>query len=126
MCGPEGFMRAARAVAKEISVAAIHEESFGEKIVIDGNEVPGGEIYFSLSGTHRMCAPGETLLEAALNAGLWIENSCQQGVCGSCKVRLTQGTVDMDDLGGLADEDKAEGYVLACCSRVRGPISIEA
>jgi ferredoxin-NADP reductase len=33
MCGPEGFMKAARAMAREVSVAAIHEESFGEKII---------------------------------------------------------------------------------------------
>ena len=36
--GTEGFMKAARAVAIEITVAAVHEESFGEKIVIADTE----------------------------------------------------------------------------------------
>lgn len=126
MCGPEGFMKAARLVADEVAVAAVHEESFGEKIVVDDDASPGGDVYFSLSGKRGTCAPGETLLEAALNAGIWIESSCQQGVCGSCKVKLTQGTVEMDDLGGLADDEKNEGYVLACCSRPRGATSVDA
>ncbi len=126
MCGPEGFMKAARAVAEEISVAALHEESFGEKIVIGDSGGVGDKVYFSLSGKHGVCASGETLLEAALNAGIWIDSSCQQGVCGSCKVKLTQGHVDMDDLGGLSDEEKEDGYILACCSRPRGAISLEA
>jgi ferredoxin-NADP reductase len=126
MCGPEGFMKAARAMAHEVSVAAIHEESFGEKIVIEDTDGLGGEVYFAMSGKQAACAPGETLLEAALNAGIWIESSCQQGVCGSCKVKMTQGTVDMDDLGGLFDHEKDEGFVLACCSRPRGAVSLEA
>jgi ferredoxin-NADP reductase len=125
MCGPEGFMKAAREMARQISVTALHEESFGEKITIDDTGDPGGEVYFALSGKHGKCAPGETLLEAALNVGIWIESSCQQGVCGSCRIRMTQGAVDMNDLGGLSDEEKAGGYVLACCSRPRGAVSIE-
>ena len=126
MCGPEGFMKAARAVAQEVSVAAIHEESFGEKIVIEETGGLGGEVYFAMSGKHGACAPGETLLESALNAGIWIESSCQQGVCGCCKVKMIQGQVDMDDLGGLPEYERAEGYVLACCSRPRGAVSPEA
>lgn len=69
--------------------------------------------------------PGETLLEAALNAGLWIDSSCQQGVCGNCKVMMTQGEVDMDDLGGLTEDKKRTGYVLICCARPRGAVSLE-
>ena len=126
MCGPEGFMKAARAMARETAIAALHEESFGEKIAVEETDGLGGEVYFSLSGKHGTCAAGDTLLETALNAGIWIDSSCQQGVCGSCKVKMTQGVVDMDDLGGLPDDEKAEGYVLACCSRPRGAVSLEA
>ncbi|MFJ7356466.1 2Fe-2S iron-sulfur cluster-binding protein [Phyllobacterium sp. NPDC097923] len=126
MCGPEGFMKAARAMARETAIAAQYEESFGEKIIIEEADGLGGEVYFSLSGKHGTCAAGENLLEAALNTGVWIDNSCQQGVCGSCKVKMTQGAVDMDDLGGLSDDEKAEGYVLACCSRPRGAVTLAA
>ncbi|WP_027992813.1 FAD-binding oxidoreductase [Sinorhizobium meliloti] len=126
MCGPEGFMKAARAMAAKVPIPAVYEESFGERIPIEEPDKLGGEVYFSLSGKHGTCAPGETILEAALNSGIWIESSCHQGVCGSCKVKLTQGMVDMQDLGGLPACERSEGFVLACCSRPMGSVSIDA
>lgn len=126
MCGPEGFMKAARAVAAEIPFAALHQESFGERIVLPEATTTGGEVFFSLSGISGHCAEDETLLQAALNAGIWIESSCQQGVCGSCRVRLTQGQVESRDLGGLQDGEAEQGYVLACCSWPKGPVALDA
>ena len=109
VCGPEGFMSAARGVLAETPANALHEESYGERIEIDQSRSLVGEVYFALSGRQGTCLPGETLLEAALNAGLWIDSSCQQGVCGNCKVMMTQGEVDMDDLGGLIEDEKRTG-----------------
>lgn len=43
MCGPEGFMKAARAMARDVQVAALHEESFGGKIATYGTDHGGGE-----------------------------------------------------------------------------------
>jgi ferredoxin-NADP reductase len=126
MCGPEGFMKAARAIAAELGVLAVHEESFGEKVVVPDSGQEGGEVHFSLSGITGECRPGETVLEAAMNAGIWINSSCQQGVCGSCRIKVTRGDVRIDDLGGISAEEKAEGYALACCSRPIGAISIDA
>lgn len=126
MCGPEGFMKAARGVASEAQIACLYEESFGEKIAIEDSTGLGGDVYFSLSGQQGHCAPGQTLLDTALNSGLWIESSCQQGICGMCKVLKTEGNVDMEDLGGLNEDEKQAGYILACCAYPRGPVSVEA
>lgn len=126
MCGPEGFMKAARAIAPELGVIAVHEESFGEKVVIEDKGDEGGAVSFSLSGMTGQCQPGETVLEAALNAGVWINSSCQQGVCGSCRIKITEGQVSMNHLGGISDDETAEGYALACCSRPLGPVTVEA
>lgn len=126
MCGPEGFMKAARAVAADIPFAALHEESFGEVIPLEKAESTGGEVFFSLSGKHGQCGEGETLLQAALNAGIWIDSACQQGVCGNCKVLLRQGQVDMQDMGGLQPGEAEAGYVLACCAWPKGAVALEA
>lgn len=126
MCGPEGFMKAARSVAAEIPFAGIHEESFGEKITVPEAETTGGEVYFSRSGMQGTAQPGETLLQTALNAGVWIDSACQQGVCGNCKVQLTQGAVDMQDMGGLMPGEAEAGFVLACCAWPKGPVAVEA
>ncbi|WP_245272535.1 2Fe-2S iron-sulfur cluster-binding protein [Mesorhizobium sp. LSHC414A00] len=74
---------------------------------------------------HR-CAPGETLLDAARNCGIYIPTACQQGVCGTCRIAKLSGEVTMDDLGGLNAKEKSAGYVLACCSRPRGTVLLDA
>lgn len=126
MCGPEGFMKAARDAAENVPFAAMYQESFGETIQIEEASGTGGEVYFSISGLNGHCDEGETLLQAALNAGVWIDSACQQGVCGNCKVMLTQGEVDMQDMGGLMPGEAEAGYVLACCARPKGAVAIDA
>ena len=125
MCGPEGFMRAARDITAEVTVKAQHQESFGQALPAIADGGLGQQVEFTLSGSTRTCAPGETLLQVALDAGIWVESSCQQGICGSCKVRLLEGAVDMTDLGGLQEYERNNGYVLACCSRPTGPVRLE-
>jgi ferredoxin len=71
-------------------------------------------------------SPELTILEAAEEAGVDIEYSCRAGVCGACKVRLLAGTVTMEVEDGLAPEDKAQGYILACQARTSSSVSVDA
>lgn len=59
MCGPEGFMSAARGVLAETPVNALHEESYGERIEIDQSRSLGGEVYFALSGRQGPVCPAK-------------------------------------------------------------------
>ena len=61
--------------------------------------------------------PGETLLEAALAAGISVPFSCQEGRCGSCKSWLRSGEVSMTNVRALSPRNRERGYVLACQSR---------
>ncbi len=61
--------------------------------------------------------PGETLLEAALAAGINAPFSCQEGRCGSCKSWLRSGDVSMANVRALSPRNQERGYVLACQSR---------
>jgi ferredoxin-NAD(P)+ reductase (naphthalene dioxygenase ferredoxin-specific) len=60
--------------------------------------------------------PEETILAAALRAGLAYPHGCQSGRCGSCKSRLLQGKVEMRAHSPFALEapERNEGLVLAC------------
>ncbi|WP_192385037.1 flavin reductase family protein [Mesorhizobium silamurunense] len=60
--------------------------------------------------------PGQSVVAAAAASGLRIPTGCGQGSCGTCRVRLMSGQVDMHDQGGISRRDKAVGYILACCS----------
>ena len=37
-----------------------------------------------------------SILDLARDAGVDIETDCEQGLCGTCKVRLVSGEVDME------------------------------
>ncbi len=44
-------------------------------------------------------------------------SSCSQGVCGTCKTALLQGTVEMNHNGGIRQREIDKGLRLLCCSK---------
>ncbi len=62
-------------------------------------------------------ADGETVLDAALRAGLDLPYSCRGGMCSTCRARVVEGAVAMDVNYGLEPWETAAGYVLTCQSR---------
>jgi len=58
--------------------------------------------------------PQQTILEAALDNELDPPYSCQIGICGTCRARLIEGSVRMDEREALTDEEIEEGYILTC------------
>ncbi len=71
--------------------------------------------------------PGTEMLDALRAAGVEIDASCGgKGTCGKCIVRIAAGRVDSDSLGMLPAASLADGYVLACRTRVLAePLTIE-
>ena len=67
------------------------------------------------TGAHFNVDSGETLLDAALRAGVRIPHDCRLGGCGTCRVRVLEGQVGYDELPmALAPEEAEAGYALAC------------
>ena len=59
---------------------------------------------------------GQTVLEAALQAGVPYPHGCRSGNCGACKSRLLRGEVEMAPWSefALTGAERAAGLVLAC------------
>ena len=62
-------------------------------------------------------AAGETLLQAALAAGIDAPYNCTEGRCGTCKSWLRSGDVSMASTRALSPRNKERGLVLACQAR---------
>jgi ferredoxin len=56
----------------------------------------------------------ESILELAEESGISIESDCEQGFCGTCKVKLLDGEVTMETDDGLDDEDLEQKMILLC------------
>lgn len=58
----------------------------------------------------------ETVLEAALRAGMNLPHSCRGGRCGSCRARLLDGQIAYrrGDPPGLSAAEVVDGWILLC------------
>ncbi|MCX5912611.1 MAG: ASKHA domain-containing protein [Deltaproteobacteria bacterium] len=69
--------------------------------------------------------PGENLLRAATEAGVYVQASCGgEGVCGKCRVTIEKGEVDGPCPASLAEEDFRRGVRLACQTRILGDLEV--
>ena len=78
--------------------------AYSVKVILDGNDY---EITVN---------EGDTILEAAINANLDPPYACRVAACCSCKAKLIEGKVEMDDDEPLTEEEIEEGFILTCQS----------
>jgi phenol hydroxylase P5 protein len=73
-------------------------------------------------------APGQTVLDACLRAGIWLPHACCHGLCATCKVQVRDGEVEHGEASpfALMDFERDEGKTLACCATLQADTVIEA
>ncbi len=127
LCGPAGLTDAVIEVLTSRGVAPerLHRELF---VAPAGPTTPGApgvaaKLTVVLDGERTVldARPDETVLDAALRAGVAAPYSCAAGACGTCVARLRVGTVDVQQDYALDDDDRAAGRVLTCQSRASSP-----
>jgi uncharacterized 2Fe-2S/4Fe-4S cluster protein (DUF4445 family) len=68
---------------------------------------------------------GESLIRAALQAGVHINASCGgEGVCGKCRVLVEEGTISGGTSERVSKEDVDKGYRLACLAKVTEDVTV--
>lgn len=71
---------------------------------------------------------GQTVLDAALAAGIVLPYSCRNGACSTCKGKVVEGAYDSGrGTAQIIDEgDRQQGYTLFCQTRPLTDLTIEA
>lgn len=68
---------------------------------------------------------GQSLLEAALVAGLDLPRSCRNGTCRTCLCRMTAGRVRYRiEWPGLSPEEREAADVLPCVALPEGDVTL--
>ncbi|WP_432731585.1 PDR/VanB family oxidoreductase [Variovorax sp. W6] len=120
VCGPQGFLDAVRATARELQWpdAQVHFEYFSGVALTTG---PQDEFEVELRSSGRVVRVPASLsvVDALAAEGIDIPVSCAQGVCGTCLTRLLEGEVEHRDLYLTPEEQAANDQFLPCCSRAR-------
>ena len=72
--------------------------------------------------------PGQTVLDAALAAGIVLPYSCRNGACSTCKGKVVSGEFDAGQYPAqiLSPEELADGYTLFCQARPESDMVVES
>lgn len=117
-CGPAGFMDTVfeLAVSQHWPESALHKEMFQNEITRDGTDAPF-TLHLIQSQKVIQVNAGQSALEALDEAGIEVDASCEQGVCGTCLLRVVEGRVDHRDAYLTEDEKQQHNQFTPCCSR---------
>lgn len=65
----------------------------------------------------------ESILDAAVRAGVAMPHECTFGGCGTCRVKVVEGAVRYEEFPmALTEAEHAQGYALACQARPMGDV----
>lgn len=136
ICGPGPFMDAAASALGTIGLAdaRVHVERFvslpdeEEAAAAAAAAAPAAvaqaEVEIAHQGQlHRItCGGQETILDAALRAGIELPHSCKAGLCASCMCQVTEGAVHLRINESLDQKDLSRGWTLACQAVPQSPV----
>lgn len=121
LCGPPAMMESAQTIAARLGWPSqrIHSERFSTESLDPGTPFT---VRLRRAGRQLRVESGVSLLEALEAAAVPVPNLCRQGVCGECRVAVTEGSPEHRDVF-LSEEERAAGDSVMCCvSRARGEL----
>ncbi|UUN25153.1 PDR/VanB family oxidoreductase [Streptomyces sp. FIT100] len=114
-CGPEPLLAAVEA---RCPTGQLRLERFAAPVVERGGDADAAfEVECRTSGLTLTVGPGTSILEAAEDAGLSVDSSCRDGICGSCETQVLAGTPDHRDFLLSEAEHSASATMMICVSR---------
>ncbi|WP_244461304.1 PDR/VanB family oxidoreductase [Rhodococcus sp. ZPP] len=122
LCGPTPLMTPARGVMHTLNpTGSLHTERFSALPVVDGHRF---DVRLAKQGTTVSVAEDETALTAIRREIPGVAYSCQQGFCGTCRVRVLAGDVEHRDRI-LTDAERQDSMLICLSRSAGGPLVID-
>ena len=78
----------------------------------------------SIDDRQRVLTSDQSLLEGIEAEGLPIIAACRSGVCGACKCQVIKGETESSSQMSLTPDEIAQGFVLACSTKLRSDVTL--
>jgi ferredoxin-NADP reductase len=121
-CGPVSMLEAFQQAAAQRDPGHVHVEWFKPR---QATPAAGGEGAFQITlartGLKLDVPAGKSILDILLEAGVPIQHSCCDGVCGTCETRVLGGVPEHRDSVLFGDEAGTTGRMMVCVSRSASP-----
>jgi vanillate O-demethylase ferredoxin subunit len=122
LCGPASFMDLVRTIAAKRGwpTGCVNLEYFKAGETASAAEADRQiQVTLARRGDRVVVPAGVPIIDALRRAGVEIDTSCEQGVCGTCVTRVLDGIPDHRDMF-LTEQEKTDGSCMAVCvSRAR-------
>ena len=120
-CGPQGLLDALAGCCAAWPEDALRVEHFHSTLgTLDPTKEQPFEAVLKDSGIVITVPADQTLLTALRGANIDVQSDCEEGLCGSCEVRVLEGDIDHRDVVLTRAEREANNKMMACCSRSCG------
>ncbi|MDR5856343.1 cytochrome P450/oxidoreductase [Caballeronia sp. LZ062] len=120
-CGPARLLDALSAASDAWPDGALKIEHFESTLgALDPSNEHAFDVELKDSGLTLTVPPDQTLLTTLRRANIDIQSDCEEGLCGSCEVRVIDGEIDHRDVVLTKDERDSNRRMMACCSRAKG------
>ncbi|MFE7706907.1 PDR/VanB family oxidoreductase [Streptomyces sp. NPDC057486] len=113
-CGPEPLLTA---VEERCPQDRLRLERFAAPVVDRTGDDEAFEVECRTSGVTVTVGADTSILDAVESAGLSVQSSCRDGICGSCETRVLDGTPDHRDFLLSEAEHAAGATMMICVSR---------
>jgi len=120
-CGPERLMLAVEAATASWPEGSVRFEWFAPRSRPADEGADSFEVVCQSSGMTLTVPPDRSVLAVLNDAGIAVPCSCEQGICGTCEVRVLAGEVDHRDSIQSQAERAANQSMMVCVSRARSP-----
>jgi ferredoxin-NADP reductase len=121
-CGPEPLLAALTETMADWTPGRLHLERF-TPVAPTAEQLAGEhefEVEAAASGVTVTVPVGVPIIRALEQAGVVVETSCEEGICGTCETKVLDGDVDHRDSLLSEDERVNGGTMMVCVSRCRG------
>jgi len=126
LCGPQPFMDTVRMVAARHGWPddAVHLEYFAAAAPLDAEPQTSFDVRLARSDKTITIPADKTIVDVLREHGTDVETSCEQGVCGTCIVKVLEGCPDHRDYFLTAQEHAKGDCIAICVSRSRSKLLV--